>query len=160
MSLLFQSKEHFSPGPGVDRLPVRSRLDLVIRDSGVIGFIQKHFQRADLIANLSNKNDWRESEVIEWPSDDPNCPWITYEASQASLKAIAEQEYPRLSVFIRFKYDMFEKHSMIIEGHEVTYEGPMPRDFNEETEQIEEISSALIQAMMVPKDEAQLLQKS
>lgn len=150
--MLFETKESFSLGPGIDRLPVRSRLNLAIRDSKAIDFIQTLFQTADSIANSNNLNDWRESEVIEIPNDDPHHPWITYIASQASLKAILDQEYSSLSVFIGFKYNMLGSHQMKIEGHEVTYEGPMPEDFIQDTEQIDQISSALIQAMMKPKE--------
>jgi len=133
-------------------LSVRSRLDIVIRNSGVLDFIKEHFQEADIRTNIDNQGDWRESEVFEWPNDNPNDPHITYEASQISLRAISERDYAGLSVLISFEYDVLGNHKMKIEGHEVTFEGQMPEDFSQNTEQIEEITSALIQAMMRPKE--------
>lgn len=159
MPPLFHPKEHDCPVPGLDSLPPEIKLNLAIKRSGVITFVENLFQSADLIANLSEPNDWKKSQITTCPNDDPDDPWITYVATQTSLLAISErislpspakQRIPFLSVLFSFKFQTLGQHIMKIEGHEVTYEGPMPEDFTQETTELQEITDAFIQAMMKP----------
>ncbi len=147
--MLFEPKEHGDDASMFDRLPIKARLAIEIYNSGFVPFLQSLFSSADQIANLTNLNSWRDSEIIQLPND-PDNQSITYQGWQIDLRAIDNQENAGLAITVRFEYGL-DGHSMRIDGHETTYNGKAPKNFNQESEEVDVIKDALIQAMLIPQ---------
>lgn len=147
--MLFQPKEHgFFPSTA-DRLPIRARLKMEIDQSGFVPFLKTLFAQADQIANLTNSDSWRDSEIIQLPNTDETNQSLTYQAVQIDLGALANQENPYLAVNVRFEYGL-DGHNMQIRGHEITYTGKAPATFLGDSPELRPVTEALIQAMMRP----------
>ena len=147
--MLFQLKEHGSFPSAADKLPLRARLGLEIDRSGFLPFLQSLFSSADQIANLPNPNSWRGSEIIKLPNADENDHSLTYQAVQIDLGTLANQENPYLAIKVHFEYGL-DGHLMQIRGHEITYTGKSPATFLGDSPELQQVTDALIQAMMRP----------
>jgi len=148
--MLFGLKEHGSFPAAADRLPLKARLWLEIDQSGFLPFLQSLFSSADKIANLTNPNSWRGSEIFKLTNEDEADQSITYQAVQIDLGAVINQENAGLAIMVRFEYGL-DGNTMQINGHEITYSGKAPKDFRQESEEVGVIKDALIQAMLIPQ---------
>lgn len=160
--MLFQPKEHGDMGPsGEDRIPVWSRLQLELEKRGWETYITALFRAADTIAGANNPFDPRESELQQIPEEDFYSRKLTYQMVQmapaALLKHLENQEIPPEPIYIgvtfTFTYDMLNNHTMRIEGHEETYNGPVPAHFLfPENGGDQTVHDAILQAMLHPCD--------
>jgi len=144
MAKLFAPKEHGGGGfPTGEHLEfgLLARLGIEIYKSGFMDFATEYFDRVDTMANEANRDDHRETEIIDSHLDKER-ETITYYINQISLQALVRQEPNIVTIKVEFSWGEGAMEKMKIIGADTYYDDDMPFDFADETQTV-----AVIQAL-------------